>query len=55
VRGFPKIMPTFKGRLSDDDVAAIIAYLKTLSDRETEGKEKNRERKGKNGRGEREK
>jgi len=30
VKGFPNVMPTFKGRLSDDDVAAIIAYLKTL-------------------------
>lgn len=31
VRGFPNVMPTFRGILSDDDVAAIIAYLKTLS------------------------
>jgi cytochrome c oxidase subunit 2 len=51
VKGFPNVMPTFKGRLSDDDVAAIIAYLKTLSEGETgegkgekEGKER-RERK----------
>lgn len=30
VKGFPGIMPTFKGRLTDDEVAAIIAYVKTL-------------------------
>lgn len=30
VKGFPNIMPTFKGRLSGDDIAAIIAYIKTL-------------------------
>ncbi|HZW36775.1 MAG: cytochrome c oxidase subunit II [Deltaproteobacteria bacterium] len=30
VKGFPNIMPTFKGRLSGDDVTAIIAYIKTL-------------------------
>ncbi len=30
VKGFPNVMPTFKGSLSDDDVAAIIAYIKTL-------------------------
>jgi cytochrome c oxidase subunit 2 len=30
VKGFPGIMPTFKGRLTDDDVAAVIAYIKTL-------------------------
>ena len=30
VKGFPNIMPTFKGSLSGDDVAGIIAYIKTL-------------------------
>ncbi len=30
VRGCPNVMPTFKGTLSEGDVAAIIAYLKTL-------------------------
>jgi cytochrome c oxidase subunit 2 len=30
VKGFPNVMPTFKGQLSDDDIAAIIAYIKTL-------------------------
>ena len=29
-KGFPNVMPTFKGQLSDDDIAAIIDYLKTL-------------------------
>jgi cytochrome c oxidase subunit 2 len=47
VRGFPNVMPTFKGRLSGDDVAAIIAYLKTLSEGEDEGEKEKRERKGK--------
>lgn len=49
VKGFPNVMPTFKGRLSDDDVAAIIAYLKTLSggksEREEEKKEKGERKK----------
>lgn len=30
VKGFSPIMPTFKGILSKDDVASIIAYIKTL-------------------------
>lgn len=30
VKGFPNVMPTFKGQLSDDDISAIIAYIKTL-------------------------
>lgn len=30
VKGYPNIMPTFKTTLSEDDLAAIIAYLKTL-------------------------
>ena len=30
VKGFANIMPTFKGTLSDDDVTAIVAYIKTL-------------------------
>lgn len=30
VDDFPNIMPTFKATLSEDDVAAVIAYLKTL-------------------------
>jgi len=30
VRGFQPVMPTFKGRISDAEIAAIIAYLKTL-------------------------
>jgi cytochrome c oxidase subunit 2 len=31
VKGYPNVMPAFKGTLSDDDVAALIAYLKTLT------------------------
>ena len=30
VAGFQPVMPTFKGRLSDDEITAIIAYIKTL-------------------------
>ncbi len=30
VKGFPPVMPTFKGILKDDDITAIIAYIKTL-------------------------
>jgi len=30
VKGFPPVMPTFKGILKDDDITAIIANLKTL-------------------------
>ena len=30
VKGFPPVMPSFKGILSDSDVTAIIAYIKTL-------------------------
>ncbi len=30
VKGFPNVMPTFKGTLSDDDVSAVIAHIKTL-------------------------
>ncbi len=28
--GFQPVMPTFKGRLKDDEITAIISYLKTL-------------------------
>ncbi|HEY7586440.1 MAG TPA: cytochrome c oxidase subunit II [Candidatus Deferrimicrobiaceae bacterium] len=45
VKGFPNVMPTFKGRLSDDDIAAVIAYLKTLSDGKSE-REKEKKEKG---------
>lgn len=31
VQGFPPVMPTYKATLSGDDIAAIIAYLKTLN------------------------
>ncbi len=30
VKGFQPIMPSFKGQLSDDDITALIAYIKTL-------------------------
>lgn len=30
VKGFQPVMPTFKGQLKDDDVTAVIAYLKTV-------------------------
>ena len=30
VKGFPPIMPTFKGTLKDDEITAVIAYLKTV-------------------------
>lgn len=30
VKGFPPSMPTFKGLLSDDEVNALIAYIKSL-------------------------
>jgi cytochrome c oxidase subunit 2 len=30
VAGFQAVMPTFKGRLTDQEVTAIIEYLKTL-------------------------
>ncbi len=30
VRGYQPVMPSFKGILSDDDVSALIAYMKTL-------------------------
>jgi cytochrome c oxidase subunit 2 len=31
VKGFPNVMPTFKGIIKDDEITAVIAYLKTLS------------------------
>jgi cytochrome c oxidase subunit 2 len=31
VKGFTNVMPTFKGIISDDEITAVIAYLKTLS------------------------
>ncbi len=46
VRGYPPVMPTYKGTLSPADVAAIIAYLKSLSGAGREGKERSPEEKG---------
>lgn len=31
VAGFPAIMPTFKGQLTEDDVMQLVAYIKSLS------------------------
>jgi len=33
VQGYNPQMPSFKGQLSDDDIASLIAYMKSLSDR----------------------
>ena len=30
VEGFQPVMPSFKGILSDDEITAVIAYIKTL-------------------------
>jgi cytochrome c oxidase subunit 2 len=30
VKGFPNVMPTFKGSLSDKDITDVIVYMKTL-------------------------
>jgi cytochrome c oxidase subunit 2 len=30
VKGYPNVMPTFKGSLTEEDLAAVIAYIKTL-------------------------
>jgi len=40
VKGYPAVMPTFKGSLSPDDVGAIIAYLKSLSGEKEQDKER---------------
>ena len=29
--GYEPVMPTYQGRLKDEEITAIIAYLKTLS------------------------
>ncbi|MEP3930539.1 c-type cytochrome, partial [Rhodopirellula bahusiensis] len=31
VAGYQPVMPSYKGQLSDDDIASIIAYLKSIS------------------------
>jgi cytochrome c oxidase subunit 2 len=33
VRGFQNIMPTFKGIITDDEIASVIAYIKSLSEK----------------------
>ncbi|HLD74587.1 MAG TPA: cytochrome c oxidase subunit II [Bdellovibrionota bacterium] len=32
VKGFPPVMPPFKGQLTDEDVNALVAYIKSLGD-----------------------
>jgi cytochrome c oxidase subunit 2 len=32
VAGYQPVMPSYKGQLSDDDIASIIAYLKSISE-----------------------
>ncbi len=52
VKGFANVMPTYKGALSDDDVTAIIAYIKTLGaggEGERDGKEEEEKGEGKEG------
>ncbi len=44
VKGYPPVMPTFKGSLSSDDVGAIIAYLKSLSGEKEEEKDEEGEK-----------
>jgi cytochrome c oxidase subunit 2 len=41
VKGFPPVMPTFQGILTDKDIDAIIAFIKSLSSRSEENGEKN--------------
>jgi len=31
VAGFDPVMPTYQGRLKDEEITAIIEYIKTLS------------------------
>ena len=44
VKGYPAVMPTFKGSLSPDDVGSIIAYLRSLSGDKEEDKKKEGEK-----------
>ena len=47
VKGYPAVMPTYKGTLPPGDVTAIIAYLKSLSGGEKGKKEEKEEKEGK--------
>lgn len=49
VKGYPNVMPTFKTTLSADEIAEIVAYLKTLPE-EKEEKEEEAEREERKGR-----
>jgi len=30
VKGFPPVMPSFEGQLTEQDIADLVAYIKTL-------------------------
>ena len=30
-KGYPPVMPTFKGRVSEEELNTLVAYLKSLS------------------------
>ena len=30
VKGFPDVMPEFKGKIPEEDLSAIVSYIKTL-------------------------
>jgi cytochrome c oxidase subunit II len=35
VKGYPGVMPSYQGQLSDDDINSVVAYLKSISDKVT--------------------
>lgn len=39
VEGYPAVMPSYKGQLSDDDIDSIIAYLKSISENRLPGED----------------
>ena len=39
VEGYPAVMPSYKGQLSDDDIDSIIAFLKEISDKTPTGEQ----------------
>jgi cytochrome c oxidase subunit 2 len=43
VAGFEPVMPTYKGRLKDQEITAIISYLKTLAEGKQQEEEKGRQ------------
>jgi cytochrome c oxidase subunit 2 len=40
VAGFPNIMPTFKGQITEDEILQLIEYIKSLRDNATQGDSK---------------